>query len=160
VDGVDCPIYEPQNFDPKWWSHKFNGPALRYELGINILSSDLCWLNGPFIPGPNNDWLIFRDGGLMDNLNCGETVVADSVYHWPAETPNGLNNNLQRLQSLARSRHENFNKRIKAWKCLSHPWRHKRSLHSLAFRAVAIINHLETKYARPLFPVDYDDSEE
>jgi hypothetical protein len=37
VDGVDCPIYEPQDFNPKeWWSHKFNGPALRYKLGINI----------------------------------------------------------------------------------------------------------------------------
>jgi hypothetical protein len=114
---------------------------LRYKLGINIWSCDLCWINSPFTLGLNNDWNIFQDCGLMDSLNPGETVLVDAaVYPWPAETPNGLNNNLQQRQSLARAWYENFNKIIKAWKCLCHPWHHKRPLHSLAFRAMVIIN--------------------
>jgi hypothetical protein len=160
MDGVDCKILEPEPWDAKWWSHKYNGPALRYELGICILTGDLCWINGPFIPGLWNDWKIFRDCGLMDSLLPGETVLADGVYHWPAETPNGLHDNLQRQQGLARARHENFNGRLKEWKCLSHHWRHKRTLHSVAFQAVAIINQLETKFSQPLFPIDYDDTED
>ena len=31
VDGTDFRIQEPAMFDPKWYSHKFRGPGLRYK---------------------------------------------------------------------------------------------------------------------------------
>ena len=36
IDGTDCQIQEPTPFSPKWFSHKFNGPGIRYEVGILI----------------------------------------------------------------------------------------------------------------------------
>ena len=41
VDGTDCRIYEPEPFDTKWYSHKFNGPGLRYEIGVCIVSGNI-----------------------------------------------------------------------------------------------------------------------
>jgi len=36
VDGTDCQIQEPLLFNAKWYSHKFKGPGLRYEVGVCI----------------------------------------------------------------------------------------------------------------------------
>jgi hypothetical protein len=36
VDGTDCPINEPWPFRPIWYSQKFNGPAVKYEVGVCI----------------------------------------------------------------------------------------------------------------------------
>ena len=41
------------------YSPKFNGPALRYEIGTSLLSSDIVWLSGPYLPGDYNDIAIF-----------------------------------------------------------------------------------------------------
>jgi hypothetical protein len=49
VDGTHCPVLEPRT-DPssKWYSYKFNGAGLSYELAIAIHSQRLVWINGPF----------------------------------------------------------------------------------------------------------------
>jgi hypothetical protein len=36
VDGTDFRINEPTDFSTKWFSHKFKGPGLRYEVAISI----------------------------------------------------------------------------------------------------------------------------
>jgi hypothetical protein len=36
IDGTDCPIEEPQPFNQKYFSHKFHGAELKYEIGIYI----------------------------------------------------------------------------------------------------------------------------
>lgn len=36
LDGADFKIEEPTPFSPKWFSHKFKGPGLRYEVGLCI----------------------------------------------------------------------------------------------------------------------------
>ena len=40
VDGVDLEIREPTPYhkerSKKWFSHKFEGPGLRYELGVTL----------------------------------------------------------------------------------------------------------------------------
>eukprot|EP00957_Ditylum_brightwellii_P210238 15364715-Ditylum_brightwellii.AAC.1 len=36
VDGTDCPINEPWSFEKKWYYQKFNGPAVKYEVGSSI----------------------------------------------------------------------------------------------------------------------------
>ena len=59
LDGTDCPINEPVPFNPKYYSHKFKGPGLKYELGICIQTGWICWWNGPF-PCGNPDLAIAR----------------------------------------------------------------------------------------------------
>ena len=48
VDDTACRIMEPAPFSPAWFSHKFHGPGLRYEVGISISSGYIVWINGPF----------------------------------------------------------------------------------------------------------------
>ena len=36
VDGTDYEIYQPALFSKHWYSHKFNGPAIKYEIGVSI----------------------------------------------------------------------------------------------------------------------------
>ena len=59
VDGIHCRIYEPR-IEPstKWFSHKFHGPGLVYELGIAIFHNQIVSIKGPF-PASRNDWTIF-----------------------------------------------------------------------------------------------------
>jgi len=51
VDGVHCEIEEPtlDSFSDieKHYSHKFNEPALDYEIGISIFTQKCVWINGP-----------------------------------------------------------------------------------------------------------------
>jgi hypothetical protein len=34
TDGTDFRIFELTEFDPKWFSHKFRGPGVHYEIGV------------------------------------------------------------------------------------------------------------------------------
>ena len=78
VDGTEFKITEPSPFNPVWFSHKFQGPGLRYELGIAIQTGWICWLAGPFPPGEFNDQEIFKLG-LMNYLSPGEKVGVDNL---------------------------------------------------------------------------------
>ena len=80
VDGTDYKIREPTKFSPKWYSHKFRGPGLRYEIGLSIQTDTIAWTNGPFEAGQWSDLRIFREGGprsLKDRLPDGEHVKAE-----------------------------------------------------------------------------------
>ena len=79
IDGTDFQINEPSPFDPMWYSHKFNGAALRYEVGICIQTGWICWLAGPFPAGDFPDVEIFRLG-LAEQLREGEKVECDEGY--------------------------------------------------------------------------------
>ena len=61
IDGTDFRIEEPTIWDPKWHSQKFNGPGLRYEVGVCIQTGDIVWINGPYPPGEWNDLQIALD---------------------------------------------------------------------------------------------------
>ena len=60
VDGSNFRTYNTRPFDKGQFSHKFNGPALRYELATNIQTGDIVHYNGPFKPGVYSDISIFR----------------------------------------------------------------------------------------------------
>ena len=62
LDGTDCPINEPRPFNRLWWTKKFNGPGVRYEIALNIRTGEICWINGPFQCGPWPDGSIFMNG--------------------------------------------------------------------------------------------------
>jgi hypothetical protein len=48
VDGTDFEIFEPEPDDTKWFSHKFKGPGLRYEIVLSLEGCDILHANGPF----------------------------------------------------------------------------------------------------------------
>ena len=92
VDGTDFRINEPQPFSPAWYSHKFKGAGVRYEVAICLQTGDVIWLNGPFPCGTYSDRVIARYEGLDDALDDGEMYVADGGYrdgYIRAETPTG-----------------------------------------------------------------------
>ena len=84
VDCTDCKISEPYPFQKgwseKWFSPKFKGPGVRYEVGLSIFNGDIVWVNGPFPCGLFPDLKIFMECGMKDNLDNGERVEADDGY--------------------------------------------------------------------------------
>ena len=48
VDGTD---YEGPELGRNWYSHKFKRSAVRYEIGLCILTGDICWVSGPYEAG-------------------------------------------------------------------------------------------------------------
>jgi len=76
VDGVNFSTYKQLPFNPKWLSHKFNGPSLCYEIGICIQTGWVVWINGPFLPGNYPD-ISIAQGGINDDLDPGEKYLAN-----------------------------------------------------------------------------------
>lgn len=157
VDGTDCRIEEPRPFDKKWFSQKFKGPAVKYEIGLDILTGECVWVSGPF-QGSKNDLTIFREG-LMGLIPDGFLAVADKAYRGEpkkASTPNILDDEfIRKLKSRIRARHETFNARLKNFKILSERFRHKPVLekHKACFEAVAVIVQYSLELGSPLFTI-------
>ena len=61
VDGTDFRIMEPYPFDEKWLSEKFNGPGVKYEVGICIQTGWIVHVNGPYACGQWHDLAVARD---------------------------------------------------------------------------------------------------
>lgn len=78
LDGTDFRIMEPSEFNPKWYSHKFNGPGLRYEIGICIRIGNIVWANGGYPCGGWPDIKIFRDA-LGYALHPGEVTMTNII---------------------------------------------------------------------------------
>ena len=170
VDGTDFRICLPQGQGnwKKYYSHKFKGPALRYELAISIGSGEIVHLKGPFRPGVMNDIKIFRlylkkklqflkERVEADDGYAGEYYYVDlpqdgcfhSCFH-TAETPcPGCTQH--KLKNRLRSRHETCNRRFKQWKILGERYRHDLKFHGYVFHAVAVITQVEIRCGRSLF---------
>ena len=162
TDGTDFEIYEPTPFDPMWYSHKFHGPGVRYEVGICIQTGWIVWINGPYPCGEWPDLRIARDA-LHYMLAPGEFYVADGGYAeggQHSDTPNGLNDPDQKMKAIARARHETINGRFKQFNVLYRVFRHDVSRHSICFRAVANVVQMMMENGSPAFTVDYDDQHE
>jgi hypothetical protein len=156
VDGTDCKIQEPTPFSRGWYSHKSNGPGVRYEVGLCIQTGWIVWVNGPF---PCGEWLDLRIAreGIVHHLLPGEMFIADGGYCDGGEyfnTPNGLNNEEQGMQSLARSRHETVNKRLKQFKVIDGVYRHSIESHGTCFHTIALLTQISLEDER-LFQIDY-----
>ena len=115
-------------------------------------------MNGPFPCGTNDlqiahSWLIFE-------LDDDEKYLADGGYsdgRQYSETPNGLNNDDQRMKATARARHETANRRFKQFGVLTQTYRHKLCRHGIVFQAVANVVQLAIMVDQPLFNIDYND---
>ena len=121
VDGTDFSIQEPWPYNKttsaKWFSKKFQGPGLRYEVALAILTGSICWINGPFPCGVKNDCQIFKTGGLLHHLDEGERVEADDGYQFLdpefVKTPSGIHHPEERkvIRRRVMARQETINKR-------------------------------------------------
>lgn len=76
VDGTDCRILELSPFDTKWYSHKFNGPGVRYEVDVSIGNGHVTWIDGPFPCGTYLDIKVFNSD-LKKRLLSDEQFIAD-----------------------------------------------------------------------------------
>ena len=145
VDGTDFQIYEPTPFSKKWYSHKFAGAGLRYEVAVCIQTGDIVWFNGPFPCGSWPDLKIFRSG-LKEKLLHGEMVEADRGYRGEptkVRTPNDyVSQTDKKAKKRARARHETINRRLKQFGCLRQMFRHGVEKHKAVFAAVAVCTQL------------------
>lgn len=152
LDGTDCHIFEPKPFSPVWFSHKFRGPGLRYEVGISVHMGRIVWVNGPFACGGYPDLKIFK-ANLLHRLGPTERILADNGYRHPkCLTPDiDMGDFEKEVHMRQRARHETVNKRLKNFNVLSHVFRHELFLHSKCFHAVAQVVALLVSTSDPLF---------
>jgi DDE superfamily endonuclease len=160
VDGTDCPIQEPSVFSGRWYSHKFKGPGLRYEVGVCIQTGWIVWKNGPYPCGSFPDIRIARDW-LYKELRTDERYIADAGYRDGGQhsiTPSGYNNEFEYMAAKVRARHENINARIKIFNILSTPFRNELNKHGWCFHAIINMLQLEMETTRPMRQIYYDDT--
>ena len=168
VDCADFEIREPGPYhrqrSRKWYSHKFRGPGLRYEVAICIATGDIVWINGPFLCGLYSDWVIFRDFGLLDNLDANERVEADDGYAAGdpefVKTRSGAFHGNRDTRKNVRARQETVNKRIKQFGILRHIFHSSMDRHGLCFRAIAVITQLSFHDGETLFQIEGYELEE
>lgn len=158
VDGTDFAIYEPTPFTPGWYSHKFRGPGLRYEVALAITTGDIVHINGPFPCGNYPDITIFRQK-LKQMLADGEMVEADRGYrgeYYHVRTPIDYDSEWEKKQKgKLMARHETVNRRFKQFGVLKQTFRHNLGVHRTVFEAVVVITQLNINNGEKLFQVDY-----
>jgi hypothetical protein len=157
VDGTDFRILEPAPFNPKWFSHKFKGAGVRYEVAVSISTGWIVWVNGPFPCGDYPDLRIVREA-LVSKLFNWEYYIADGGYfdgNQYSVTPTGRNEISDRMKGKARARHETINGRFKRWAVLGNVFRHNLMKHGKVFRAIANLTQLEIRSTSPVFHVVY-----
>ena len=157
VDGTDCPIEEPRPFSKSWFSQKFKGPGVKHEVALDVLTGECVWIKGP-CKASQSDITICRSG-LKHSVPDGKLVVADKAHRGEPDTispPNHLDDEeVAALKKRIRARQETFFSRMKAFKILKEPFRHKPVLpkHKACFEAVAVLAQCGIVNGFPLFHI-------
>ena len=119
----------------------------------------IVWINGPFAVGKYNDITIFRSKVIYELLDW-EMVEADQGYvgqlnkiHVKYEL--GVSENQFEAKARARARGETINGRFKNFCVLMDRYRHKISMHSFVFWAVAVLTQISLTTVSPTFKVNY-----
>ena len=155
VDGTDFRILEPKTFSPDWYSHKYKGPGLRYEIAVSISQGYIVSVNGPFPCGLWTDRKIFN-AALLHELDENELVVADGGYRGEGcRTPTGYNELIDRMCAVARARHETINHKFKEFNCLKTVYRQERVDHYQFFGPVAVLVQLSIERDNSVFQFEY-----
>ena len=159
VDGTDFKVAQIKPFWKGWYSHKFKGPGLRYEVGVSIQCGDIVWINGPFPCGAWPDIKIFRQALKGKLISAGERVEADDGYRGeprcvdlPKEMAFGFPDQLSKKAAL-RHRHETVNSRFKNFSILKDTFRSHFIKHGDVFRTIVVLTQLNIKYEDPLWKI-------
>ncbi|XP_045034955.1 uncharacterized protein LOC116930552 [Daphnia magna] len=150
LDGTDFPILEPTEFDPKWFSHKFRGAGLRYEIGLCIRTGNIVWAHGGYPCGEWPDLRLARDA-FIHHLGIGEKALADKGYR---DNNYFLNPNGNQMKKKILERHETVNKRVKQFYSMKNVFRHVLTLHPSFFRAIVNLTQIMIDNGEPLYEVE------
>ena len=158
VDATDCEIPRQSAAPEAFYTHKHNGPGLRYEIALCILTGDIVSVIGPFPCGDWPDIEVFRFA-LKQMLGDCERVEADDGYvgddpvnvRVPGSVVHNHDGKQKYVRARVRRRHETVNKRIKQFKCMDTVFRHDLSFHAACFRACAVLTQLSINNGHPLF---------
>ena len=150
-------------YQKPYYSYKFKRSGYPYEVGLSILSGDICWWHGPYEPGVWNDGMIFEDA-LAKNLEFAERCETDRGYRGSApakvKCPGGLledpNDEAKSMLARVRSQQETVNECFKNWGILNTPYRHNIFKHQTVFGAIVCLTQLSLKF-NPLFSIEYND---
>ncbi|KAH9095723.1 hypothetical protein LEN26_017765 [Aphanomyces euteiches] len=153
LDGTDFRINEPSEFDPSWYSHKFHGPGLRYEIGLCIRTGHIVWANGGVACGLWPDLVLARSAYtqavLPGELTCADLGYSDSAFFYtPRYHPES-----SRRQKLIMARHETINGRLKLFSVLKQVFRHRVDLHLSCFYAVVNVVQTALENESPLYSI-------
>lgn len=163
LDAFDCMVLEPWPFDTKWYSVKFNGPGVKYELGVCIKTGRIVWLNVPFPAGKQDSKICIET--LLTLLADDEGVEVDGGYvgHDKFKAPLAASSRRDRkMKSVVRGRLENVNGRIKVFNVLTFPFRHLNprtemmNKHKMCTEAVVVVTELKFENGEGLYDVPYD----
>lgn len=147
LDGTDFKIMEPTVFSPKWFSHKFHGPGVRYEVGLSIGSADIVWASGGF---PCGEW---PDFAIAKNLYLyyakDEVTLADKGYRFKHYFKQPSNNSEHSLLA----RHETLNGRLKHFEILNQRFRNDLKKHPPVFHACVNIIQICIQNGERLFEI-------
>ena len=145
VDGTDFPTLEYLPFNSARKSHKFDGPGLRYEVVLCIKTGWIVSINGPFLCGSWPDLRIARSK-LHMMLSHGEYYLADLGYraaYTPVITKNDVSPTDKLRMNWLMARHEQVNRRFKAWGILGNVFNFEEKKHKPVFYAIASITQIE-----------------
>jgi DDE superfamily endonuclease len=156
VDGIDCRINEPRKIpSTEWYSQKFNGPSVTYEIAIAIYENRIVWIRSPQRSGKGDLQNFRAPNGLKSKIPAEKKVIADRAYKDPTctirnpiDTPE-----VKKFKRRARACHESLNSRLKNFKVLAERFRHGHEKHEAVFEAVCIITQYELENGHPLFDV-------
>ena len=163
VDGTMTRAYEKSHpevaKDPDMFDFKHRSAGYNSEIVLSIIRSQCLQFRATEKAGEWSDRVHFRAaGGLRDKLrSIGKKGIADGGYTGDSNelsTPNGHDTaSVRRFKTRALKRHENFNSKIKNFRCLSDEHRHKQSKLKLCFAAVVVICQYQMDLGEPLWNI-------
>ena len=159
VDGTDFWICELKPFAKDFYSHKFAKAGLHYEVGVCIQTGLIVWINEPFAVGKYDNITIFQSK-MIDELLDWEMVKADQGYVGQLNKicmkyELGVSENLFKAMTRARARGDTINGGFKNFCILADRYRHKISMHSYVFHAVAVLMQISLITVSLTFKVNY-----
>ena len=155
------------NPNSKWWSHKFNGPGVSFEVVNDPIERKIRWISGPK-PASTNDLTFFRGGtkgkekhwdksSLYFHVPEGVKLVGDSAYRGQPDkvttTKDAHKPTITKLFARIKSMQETCFKRLKDFKVLRESFRHgsgeidKLEKIKKSFEAVAVLQQYEFETA-------------
>ena len=149
VDGTHMPTPEPRDNNlrrnPKNYSYKHNYAGLNYQIVLALWENKVLYANAGD-PASVHDITAIR-AEFIGMVPEGGRVIADHGYTGKSEAEKkifAVNNNLdsaevKHLKGKAKSRQEQFNKRMKDYVCLKFKFRHGVEKHRKCFLACLVL---------------------
>jgi DDE superfamily endonuclease len=148
-DGTHARINEPRDPDmrrnPKNYSYKHNFAGLNYQIVLATWTNRVLYANAGD-PSSVHDMTAIR-AEFVDMVPKGCRVIADSGYAGKTEKEKKIfairnhldDDDVSLFKARARARQEQFNARLKSYKCLSGTFIHGMDRHRMCFAAVLVL---------------------